>query len=117
MERIAGTKTAVYIAVFADDYSNMLLSDPESLPSHHVTGTGKAIFANRLSYYFDLRGPSLTLDTGCSGSLVALHQACQSIRAGESEQAIVGGTNLLLSPKTTISLSRYGFVFSPLLAL
>lgn len=110
MERIAGTKTAVCIAVFADDYSNMLLSDPESLPLQHVTGTGKAIFANRLSYFLDLKGPSFTLDTGCSGSLVALHQACQSIRSGESEQAIVGGTNLLLSPKTTISLSNYGYV-------
>ena len=108
LERVAGTKTSVYIAVFAEDYSNMLLSDPESLPSHHVTGTGKAIFANRLSYFLDLKGPSFTLDTGCSGSLVALHQACQSIRTGESEQAIVGGTNLLLSPKTTISLGKYG---------
>ncbi len=109
VERIAGTKTAVCISVFSDDYSNMLLSDPESLPLHHVTGTGKAIFANRISYYFDLKGPSFTLDTGCSGSLVALHQACQSIRSGESEQAIVGGTNLLLSPKTSMSLGNFGY--------
>lgn len=111
IERIAGTKTAVYVGVFSDDYSNMLLSDPESLPIHHVTGTGKAIFANRLSYYFDLKGPSFSLDTGCSASLVALHQACQSIRTGESEQALVGGTNLLLSPKTTVSLSKFGYDF------
>lgn len=111
IERIAGTKTAVYFGVFSDDYSNMLLSDPESLPIHHVTGTGKAIFPNRLSYYFDLKGPSFSLDTGCSASLVALHQACQSIRTGESEQALVGGTNLLLSPKTTVSLSKFGYDF------
>ena len=108
MDQVAGTKTGVFVAVFSEDYSNMLLSDPESLPLHHVTGNGKAIFANRLSYFLDLKGPSFTLDTGCSGSLVALHQACQSIRTGESEQAIVGGTNLILSPKTTISLSQYG---------
>ena len=106
--QVAGTKTGVFVAVFSEDYSNILLSDPESLPLHHVTGNGKAIFANRLSYFLDLKGPSFTLDTGCSGSLVALHQACQSIRTGESEQAIVGGTNLILSPKTTISLSQYG---------
>ncbi|KAL8735751.1 MAG: hypothetical protein Q9166_000614 [cf. Caloplaca sp. 2 TL-2023] len=108
LERVAGSKTAVYIGVFSDDYSNMMLSDPESLPAHHVTGTGKAIFANRISYFFDLKGPSLSLDTGCSASLVALHEACQSIRCGESEQAIVGGTNLILSPKTTMSLARLG---------
>lgn len=108
LERVAGTKTAVYIGVFSDDYSNMMLSDPESLPAHHVTGTGKAIYANRISYLFDLKGPSLSLDTGCSASLVALHEACQSIRCGESEQAIVGGTNLILNPKTTMSLAGLG---------
>ncbi|KAL8880106.1 MAG: hypothetical protein Q9198_002417 [Flavoplaca austrocitrina] len=86
----------------------MLLSDPENLPAHHVTGTGKAIFANRISYLLDLKGPSFSLDTGCSASLVALHQACQSIRCGESQQAIVGGTNLILSPKTTMSLGGLG---------
>ena len=90
----------------------MILSDTESLPSHHVTGTGKAIFANRISYYFDLKGPSFSLDTGCSASLVALHQACQSIRIGESKQAIVGGTNLILSPKTTMALGGLGYVCS-----
>lgn len=111
IERIAGTKTAVYVGVFSDDYSNILLSDPETLPMHHVTGTGKAIFANRLSYYFDLKGPSFSLDTGCSASLVALHQACQSIRNGESDQALVEGTNLILIPKTTISLSKLGYAF------
>lgn len=110
MDRIAGSNTGVYVGVFSDDYSNMVLSDPESLPAHHVTGTGKAIFANRISYFFDLKGPSFALDTGCSASLVALHQACQSIRCGESEQAIVGGTNLILSPKTMMSLGGLGYV-------
>ena len=86
-----------------------MLSDPESLPTHHVTGTGKAMFANRISYYFDLKGPSVALDTGCSASLVALHQACESIRSGESKQAIVGGTNLIISPKTMISLGSLGY--------
>ncbi|KAL8882951.1 MAG: hypothetical protein Q9198_000127 [Flavoplaca austrocitrina] len=110
LDAIAGSKTGVYVGVFSDDYGNMMLADPESLPSHHVTGTGKAIFANRISYYFDLKGPSFSLDTGCSASLVALHQACQSIRCGESQQAIVGGTNLILSPKTSVSLGGLGFL-------
>lgn len=112
LETISGTNTSVYIGVFSDDYSNMMLSDPETLPAHHVVGTGKAIFANRISYYFNLKGPSLALDTGCSASLVALHQACQSLRTGESKKAIVGGTNLILNPKTMISLSNLGFVIS-----
>ena len=110
LDAIAGSITGVYIGVFSDDYGNMMLADPESLPSHHVTGTGKAILANRISYYFDLKGPSFSLDTGCSSSLVALHQACQSIRCGESQQAIVGGTNLILSPKTMMSLGGLGCV-------
>ncbi|KAI4269144.1 MAG: hypothetical protein L6R38_007574 [Xanthoria sp. 2 TBL-2021] len=108
IDKIAGSKTGVYVGVFSDDYSNMVLADPESLPAHHVTGTGKAIFANRISFFFDLKGPSFALDTGCSASLVALHQACQSIRCGESQQAIVGGTNLILSPKTMMSLGGLG---------
>lgn len=110
-DAIAGSKTGVYMGVFSDDYGNLMLADPESLPPHHVTGTGKAIFANRISYYFNLKGPSFSLDTGCSASLVALHQACQSIRCGESKQAIVGGTNLILSPKTMMSLGGLGCVF------
>ena len=109
LEAVAGSNTAVFVGVFSDDYSNMMLADPETLPAHHVTGTGKAIYANRISYFFDLKGPSLALDTGCSASLVALHQACQSIRSGESTQAIVGGTNLILSPKTNMSLGGLGY--------
>ena len=108
MQDIAKTRTAVYVGVFADDYSRMLFADPETLPSYHVVGTGNAMFSNRISYFFDLKGPSFTLDTGCSASLVALHQACQSIRCGESRQAIVGAANLVIDPRTTMSLSKYG---------
>lgn len=73
-----------------------------------MTGTGTGIIANRVSYNFDLRGASFALDTGCSGSLVALHQACQNLRAGESSMAVVGGTNLLIGPDVmqAMSLSR-----------
>lgn len=61
--------------------------------------------SNRISYAFDLRGPSVTLDTACSGSLVAVHQACQAIRNGEIRQAVVGGTNLILDPEYMASMS------------
>lgn len=105
LERLAGSNTGVYVAGFNSDYERMLSRDPENVPSYRATGTGIAIMSNRISYAFDLKGPSLTLDTGCSGSLVALHQACHSIRSGEIDQALVGGTNLILDPELTNSLS------------
>lgn len=61
--------------------------------------------SNRISHFFDLRGPSFTMDTACSSSLVALHQACQSLRNGESKTALVGGCHLNMSPENWISMS------------
>ncbi|KAL5349231.1 hypothetical protein ACLOAV_005519 [Pseudogymnoascus australis] len=66
---------------------------------------GPSILANRVSYFFDLHGPSMAIDTACSGGLVALHQACQSIRAGETKQALVGGVNLILDPDQVTLMS------------
>lgn len=70
-----------------------------------MTGLGTAIAANRVSYTYDLRGASFVLDTGCSGSLVALHQACQNLKARESSMALVGGTNLILAPMMSAAMS------------
>ena len=105
LQELSGSNTGVYIAGFNSDYERMLSRDPENAPFYRGTGTGIAIMSNRISYVFDLKGPSLTLDTGCSGSLVALHQACNSVRNGEVDQALVGGTNLILDPELTCSLS------------
>lgn len=78
LDAIAGSKTGVYIGVFSDDYGNMMLTDPESLPSHHVTGTGKAIFANRISYYFDLKGPSFSLGRSFRSNSLSV-QICSGV--------------------------------------
>ncbi|KAL4941786.1 hypothetical protein BDV06DRAFT_222773 [Aspergillus oleicola] len=110
LEKLAGSKTAVFSGIFTRDYTEAMLRDIETLPSYYVTGTGTAMLANRLSYFFDLKGPSLTVDTGCSTSLVALHLACQSIRSGESEAALVGGSNIILNPDLPIALSNMGFL-------
>ena len=109
LDQIRGTKTGVFIAVFSRDYEHMMLKDTSNLAKYHMTGAGQAMASNRISHTFDLKGPSITLDTGCSGSLVALHLACQSLKDGESDLAIVGGANLMLSPDIMIPMSRLRF--------
>jgi acyl transferase domain-containing protein len=104
-ERIRGSDTGVFMAYFAQDYDRMVFKDSSDIPKQHITGGGAAIVSNRISYVFDLKGPSMTLDTGCSGSLVALHLACQSLRTGESAMSIVGGVNLHLAPDYDIAMS------------
>jgi acyl transferase domain-containing protein len=68
----------------ADDYSQLLNMDPDASPRNAATGTARAMLANRISWYFNLQGPSLHIDTACSGSMVALDLACSSLRNGES---------------------------------
>jgi acyl transferase domain-containing protein len=108
LENVRGSSTSVFVAIFSRDYDRMQYKDPETLNRYTMLGTGDAILSNRISYVFDLRGASMTIDTGCSGSLVALHQACQSLRMGESDMALVGGTNLILSPEAMISMGFVG---------
>ncbi|CAD6442880.1 62e7626d-0f35-4e4a-b9b1-5f30bfcc7997 [Sclerotinia trifoliorum] len=106
IDSVKGSPTGVYVATFTHDYENMMYHDSTSLPKYGMTGVGTAIASNRISYFFDLKGPSISIDTGCSGSLVALHQACQSLRLGETNTSFVGGTNLILSPDTMISMDN-----------
>src|SRR5579863_9199125 len=96
--RLGGSMTGVYIGASSTDYSDLRLGDPAGGDSYFMTGNTLSILANRISYVFDLRGPSLTVDTACSSSLVALHHACEAIRDRRIESAIVGGINLLLAP-------------------
>uniref|UniRef100_A0A914YBK5 Ketosynthase family 3 (KS3) domain-containing protein n=1 Tax=Panagrolaimus superbus TaxID=310955 RepID=A0A914YBK5_9BILA len=71
-----------------------------------MTGNTMSIAANRLSYIYDLHGPSMAVDTACSSSLVALHQACSSLRSGEASTALVGGVNLLLHPYPFVGFTK-----------
>ena len=98
LPQVAGSRTGVYVGVFTHDYYEMLRKDTESLPTFTVHGTASTAMAGRLSWLWDLRGPSFALDTACSSSLVALHLAVQALRANETDAALVGGTNLLISP-------------------
>ncbi|PSN58811.1 ketoacyl-synt-domain-containing protein [Corynespora cassiicola Philippines] len=105
LEKVAGSNTAVYVATFSSDYNLLQHKDVQDIPKYHTTGVGAAIVANRISYLFDLRGLSVAMDTGCSGSLVAIHQACQSLKSGECDMAIAGGVNLMLSPDQMVTMS------------
>jgi acyl transferase domain-containing protein/NADPH:quinone reductase-like Zn-dependent oxidoreductase/NAD(P)-dependent dehydrogenase (short-subunit alcohol dehydrogenase family) len=104
--KMAGSATGVYIGASATDYSDLRLGDPAGADSYFMTGSTLSILANRVSYIFDLRGPSLAVDTACSSSLVALHHACEAIRGKRVTGAIVGGVNLLLAPYPFIGFSR-----------
>ena len=98
IKHVQGSNTSVYVSIFSRDYDRMMFKDVNDIAKYHMIGTGEAILSNRVSHVFDLKGPSMTIDTGYSGSMVALHYACQSLRTGESSLALVGGSNLILSP-------------------
>jgi acyl transferase domain-containing protein len=82
IESIAGTKTCVYSGSFSRDYATMLDHDPDMQAKYRATGTATNMLANRVSWFFDLKGPSVNVDTACSSSLVALDLVCQSIWCG-----------------------------------
>lgn len=86
------------------------MKDPDNLPPSFITTNGTAMYSNRISHFFGFTGASMTIDTGCSGSLVALHLACRSVQMGESSLAIAGGSGIMLSPDMFIALSNMGFL-------
>ncbi|KAK6225590.1 polyketide synthase [Colletotrichum tabaci] len=110
LESAAGTNTAVFGGIMYKDYHDSLNRDPKSLPRYFITGNAGAMVANRISHFFDLRGPSVTIDTACSTTLTALHLACQSLRAGESDMAVVVGANLMLNSDVFVTMSNLGFL-------
>jgi myxalamid-type polyketide synthase MxaB len=108
-EQLRGSRTGVFIGIGTHDHSIRLWQHPVDDP-YATTGTGNCIAANRISYVFDLKGPSIAIDTACSSSLVAVHLACQSLWCGESEQALAGGVNVLLLPTVIVGFSKGGFM-------
>ena len=105
LDSIAGSSTGVYVGAAQIDYRDFESKDVDDIPIYISTGTSANILSNRISYLFDLKGPSITMDTACSSSLVALHTACQSLRSGETRQAIVCGAHIMLSPDTMVGMS------------
>ncbi|OJJ39118.1 hypothetical protein ASPWEDRAFT_149949 [Aspergillus wentii DTO 134E9] len=104
-EDLAGRNVGVFVGGNFADYELNNVRDVETIPLYQATGCAPSLQSNRLSYFFNLRGPSLTVDTACSSSLVALHYAVQSLRSGESKEAIVGGCRLNIVPDLFVSMS------------
>lgn len=110
---LKNSDTGVFVGISTNDYLYMkikLTPGMESFNAYSGLGNANSIAANRLSYLFDFKGPSMAIDTACSSSLTALHLAAQSVKNGECRQAIAGGVNALISPGPTISLSQFGMM-------
>ncbi|MDF0529305.1 beta-ketoacyl synthase N-terminal-like domain-containing protein, partial [Tsukamurella sp. 8J] len=102
------SRTGVYAGACATEYGYLVASELSRVDGWSGTGAAGSVIANRVSYTFDLRGPSVTVDTACSSSLVAVHMAVRSLRSGETDLALAGGVNLLLSPAVTRSFDALG---------
>lgn len=109
-DRLSGSSTGVFVGISNDDYGRLQLDDSNLSDAYAGTGSALSIAANRLSYFLNLRGPSLVVDTACSSSLAAVHLAARSLSSGECDLALVGGVNLILSPNVTVNFSKAGFM-------
>ncbi|MFF3248916.1 type I polyketide synthase, partial [Streptomyces sp. NPDC002870] len=108
-EQLNGRRAGVYIGATVEDYAILVHQQgTEALDHHTPTGLNRGLIANRLSYFLGLRGPSMTLDTAQSSSLVAVQTACDSLRRGDCEVALAGGVHLNLVPESTIAMARLG---------
>ncbi|KAI5456752.1 KR domain-containing protein [Mariannaea sp. PMI_226] len=107
-----GSSIGTYIGSYGDDWHECVARDTQLNGFYKITGYGDFVLSNRISYEYDLKGPSMTIRTGCSSSLIGLHEACMAIRAGECTGALVGGTNLIMGPGLFVNMSEQG-VLSP----
>ncbi|THC99245.1 hypothetical protein EYZ11_001244 [Aspergillus tanneri] len=106
IQQLQNTATGVYVGLMTNDYHDIHLRDMETIPKYTGTGTTRSILSNRVSYFFNWKGPSMTIDTACSSSLVAVHLAVQSLRSGETPVAIAAGTNLIFGPEMYVIESK-----------
>ncbi|MEU0390190.1 type I polyketide synthase, partial [Streptomyces chartreusis] len=105
---LTGRQVGVYVGLNTADYHELLTRDMANIDLYYGTGNTFAASAGRLSYFLGLRGPSLAVDTACSASLTAVHLACQGLRAGDCEVALVGGVNVIASPTVSVAMSAGG---------
>ncbi|KAL4917332.1 hypothetical protein BDW62DRAFT_201954, partial [Aspergillus aurantiobrunneus] len=108
LEDVSGSTTGVYVGSFASDYETLAFKEPERIEGMAVLGMGRTTISNRVSYMYNLHGPSVTVDTACSSTLYALHFAVQALRNGEIPAAFVGGVNLILTLEYHFAIGQIG---------
>ena len=107
---LGGSQTGVYVGVCNDDYNELLLESGIKQDAHTATGTYFSIIPNRVSYFLNLKGPSIAVETACSSSLVAIHLAVSALRAGDCTMALAGGVNVCLTPKRNFAFDHAGML-------
>ncbi|GAM82786.1 Beta-ketoacyl synthase [Dothideomycetidae sp. 11243] len=110
LSQVTGSQTSVFAGVFTHDYQEGIIRDEDRLPRFNVVGTWSPMSSNRISHFFDFRGASMTLETGCSTTLVALHQAIQTLRNREADMSVVTGANVMLNPDTFKAIGSLGML-------
>ncbi|KAF3095918.1 hypothetical protein TWF569_001295 [Orbilia oligospora] len=108
IEKLSGSNTGCYLGNFTSDHMLKQLRDIDGLHRYGMSGMGVTILANRISYVFNLKGPSMVVDTACSSSMYGLHLACTALKTGDCDGAIVAGTNLINSIEGQASAMRTG---------
>lgn len=106
VENLKESKTGVFMGCCSTEYHSSIMEQSDIVNEYANTGGLLTLLSNRVSYFYDLRGPSVTLDTACSSSGYALHLACQSLKSGDADQCLVGGANVLLKPESTVAFSQ-----------
>ncbi|KAI5854487.1 polyketide synthase [Durotheca rogersii] len=112
MDSVSGSTTGVFVANFSVDYQPIQTRDPDYLHRYVATGSGATVMSNRISHIFNLHGPSNTIDTACSSSIYALHQATNALKTGDCDSVIVASANMIMSPELHIAAAKSG-VLSP----
>ncbi|KAK0728741.1 phenolpthiocerol synthesis polyketide synthase ppsB [Lasiosphaeria miniovina] len=110
LQDVWGTQTTCYIGSAVSDYRDSVIRDFMQNPKYHLLGTGEEMISNRISHFLNIHGPSATVATACSSSLMATHLAVQSIKSGEADMAITGGVGLMLTPDFTTHLANLSFL-------
>ncbi|KAH0436371.1 polyketide synthase [Colletotrichum camelliae] len=113
LESLDGAPVGCFVGSYASDYGDMQARDPEDRPAAITVGVGRSIMANRLSHFLNIKGPSMTIDTACSGSLVGIDVASRYLQTREIDAAIIATSNLYLNPEHVMDIGGVGHAHSP----
>ncbi|KAL0930068.1 polyketide synthase [Colletotrichum truncatum] len=113
LESLDGASVGCFVGSYASDYGDMQARDPEDRPAAITVGVGRSIMANRLSHFLNIKGPSMTIDTACSGSLVGIDVASRYLQTREINAAIIATSNLYLNPEHVMDIGGVGHAHSP----